>query len=305
MAINVLIEKIKKTNNPSVFGLDPNLSFIPKFILEKNYKEYGENLLGASKAILEFNKGLIDALCKLMPAVKPQSAYYEMFGAEGVLALSETISYAKQKGLYVILDVKRNDIGTTAEAYANAYIGKTKLSENNFVSSFYADSVTLNGYLGIDGIKPFINCCNEFNKSIFVLVKTSNPSSGDLQDKKIGNETVFENMAKLVDDWGKLSLTNSNYSNVGAVVGATYPNEAVILRQIMKNTYFLVPGYGAQGGKASDVANCFNNDGLGAIVNSSRGIMCAYKNGYDEKDFEKAAYDEAIRMRDEIVSFIK
>ncbi len=307
MSMDLLISKIKETGNPSVAGLDPKLEYVPEYITKKSFQNHGQTLQGAAEAIYTFNKGLIDALCDVVPAVKPQSAYYEMYGYAGIETLYKTVQYAKSKGMYVILDGKRNDIGATSEAYSTAYLGKTAISENTDASAFGADSLTVNGYLGSDGIVPFLKNCKDHQKSIFVLVKTSNPSSGELQDMKLENgQTVFEKMALLVDEWGKQSVGESGYTDVGAVVGATYPEEAKKLRKLIPNTYFLVPGYGAQGGKAKDVANSFNDDGLGAIVNSSRGIMCAYKKGdYKEEEYAVAARDEAIRMRDEIVSFIK
>lgn len=297
MSIDNLITQIKEKENPTVAGLDPKLEYIPEYIIAEAFKRHGKNLSGASEAIWQFNKHLIDELYDVVPAIKPQSAYYEMYGWEGVRVLERTIEYAKRRGLYVIADVKRNDIGTTAEAYAIAYLGKTMLYENVEVSSFDADSVTVNAYLGSDGIKPFLG----YDKSIFVLVKTSNPSSGELQDLSLENETVYEHMAGLVKEWGNDSIGKYGYSNVGAVVGATYPKQLSLLRKKMPNTYFLVPGYGAQGGSAKDVAKAFNKDGLGAIINASRSIMCAYKKGdYKQEDFAKAAKIEALRMRDEI-----
>ncbi|MGE4284001.1 MAG: orotidine-5'-phosphate decarboxylase [Clostridia bacterium] len=302
MSIDSLIEKIKEKNNPSVIGLDPRVEYVPSFIRQKCYEQFGKNLKGAAESILEFNKKLIDDLYDIIPAVKPQSAYYEMYGFEGVRVLQETIHYAKRKGLYVITDVKRNDIGSTAEAYSSAYLGTTKI-EDIETNVFQSDSITVNPYLGTDGINPFINDCNKHNKSIFVLVKTSNQSSGELQDISVNDQTIYEKVGALVNEWGKNSVSSTGYSNVGAVVGATYPQQAANLRKLMPNAYFLVPGYGAQGGTAKDVISCFNNDGLGAIVNSSRGIMCAYKNmKVDEKDFAPAARKAAISMRDEIMS---
>ncbi len=298
--MDLLIKKIIEKNNPSVAGLDPKMDFIPEFIKEKAFEQYGKTLKGAAEAILEFNKGLIDGFCDIVPAVKPQSAYYEMYGLEGLRAMDETIKYAKSKGLYVILDVKRNDIGTTAQAYSNAYLGETDICGEK-VRAFTPDSVTVNGYLGTDGIKPFTDNLQD-GKSIFVLVKTSNPSSGELQDIMADGDRIYEKMAGLVNKWGEDLIGEYGYSSVGCVVGATYPQQAEVLRKLMPQVFFLVPGYGAQGGGAKDVVPAFNKDGLGAIVNSSRGIMCAYKKGYDEKDFAAAAREECIRMRDEINS---
>ena len=300
MSIDILISKIREKNNPTVAGLDPLIDYVPEFIREKNFSIHGKTLKGIVESIYEFNVGLIDQLCDVVPAVKPQSAYYEMYGYMGVEVLDRTIKYAKQKGLYVIADVKRNDIGSTAQAYAAAYLGGVDMDNTHF-DTFMADSATVNGYLGTDGIEPFIQSCNNNQKSIFVLVKTSNKSSGELQDLKIGDKTVYEVMADMVKKWGESSMGKLGYSNIGAVVGATYSQQQKILRQAMPNTYFLVPGYGAQGAGAKDIVNAFNKDGLGAIVNSSRAIMCAYKKTGDDKNFAEAAKAEAIRMRDEIL----
>lgn len=300
--IDVLIEKIKEKNNPTVAGLDPKLDYVPEEMKEKAFKEYGETFEGAAKAILEFNKTLIDSLYDIVPAVKPQAAYYEMYGIEGIKCLKETVDYAKSKGMYVIMDAKRGDIGATSEAYAKAFLGKTQLGTRE-ESAFDADCLTVNPYLGTDGIKPFTDQCLENQKGIFVLVKTSNKSSGELQDMKTNGIYVYEHMADLVKSWGADLIGTYGYSSVGAVVGATYPEQAEALRERMPHTYFLVPGYGAQGGKAEDVAKSFNRDGLGAIVNASRSIMCAYqKNGGTLGD---AARVEAIRMRDDILSALR
>ena len=304
MSIDVLVSQIKNKNNPSVAGLDPKIDYVPMYIREKAYKEYGKNLRGAAEAVWEYNKGLIDALYDVVPAVKPQSAFYEMYGLCGEEILGRTISYAKEKGLYVILDVKRNDIGSTAEAYSAAYLGKVDIDGEEF-EPVGVDCVTVNPYLGTDGIAPFVNDCKKYNKSMFVLVKTSNPSSGELQDITAGEKTIYETVAGLVNKWGEDTIGTSGYGAVGAVVGATYPEQAKLLRKLMPKSYFLVPGYGAQGGNAKDVKNSFNDDGLGAIVNSSRGIMCAYKKGdWKEEQFAEAARTEAIRMREELCSIL-
>lgn len=304
MSIDVLIEKIKKTGNPSVAGLDPRLEFIPQYIRDSAYAKYGKTLEGAAEAVWEFNKGLIDALADVVPAVKPQSAFYEMYGLAGEAVLHKTIAYAKEKGMYVILDVKRNDIGTTAQAYSSAYIGKTDI-DGKLADACPVDCITVNPYLGTDGIKPFADDCKEYDKAIFALVKTSNPSSGELQDKLVDGKPLYEYVAELVNTWNDGTVGKYGYGAVGAVVGATYPEQAKTLRSIMKNSYFLVPGYGAQGGGAKDVKNSFNADGLGAIVNSSRGIMCAYKKGeWKDEQFAEAARAEAVRMRDEICSVL-
>lgn len=300
--IDILIDKIKEKNNPTVAGLDPKLDYVPDDIKQEAFKKYGETFEGAANALFEFNKTLIDHLCDIVPAVKPQAAYYEMYGAEGIKCLKNTIDYAKSNGMYVILDAKRGDIGATSEAYAAAYLGRTKIG-NAEDAAFDADCMTVNPYLGTDGIVPFVKQCDENQKGIFVLVKTSNKSSGELQDLKSGGKHIYEHMAELVKEWGGSVVGTYGYSSVGAVVGATYPEQAEQLRRLMPRTYFLVPGYGAQGGGAKDVRPCFNEDGLGAIVNASRSIMCAYmKNGGTVGD---AARTEALRMRDDILSVLK
>ena len=305
MAFDRLIEKIVEMQNPTVAGLDPKLEYVPQCIKDECFAKYGKNLDGAAAALLEFNKALIDALCDVVPAVKPQAAYYEMYGWQGVKALSETIEYAKSKGMFVITDGKRNDIGTTMQAYAAAHLGDTEI-EGEKVEPFGADALTVNGYLGTDGIKPLVDICNSGDKGIFVLVKTSNPSSGELQDMKLENgESVYEHMGKMCENWGEELTGKYGYSGVGAVVGATYPAQLAEMREKLPHTFFLVPGYGAQGGGAEDVKNAFDKNGLGAIINSSRAIMCAWKKqGLEESDFAKAAYNEAVRMRDEIISCI-
>lgn len=299
-AMDKLINKIKETNNPTVMGLDPRYDMIPESIRTK----YSEDIEGACKAILEFNKELIDSVYDIVPAVKPQIAFYEMFGIEGIKVFNETCKYAKQKGMIVIADIKRGDIGSTAAGYSNAYLGKTPIGEEK-VSIYDVDFVTVNPYLGIDGVKPFIDDCKEYGKGIFILVKTSNKSSGELQDLKLENgTTIYEKVAELVNSWGEDLVGEYGYSSVGAVVGATYPIQIKELREIMPKTYFLIPGYGAQGGKAEDIALGFK-DGIGGIVNASRSLMAAYKSDrwkdkYSEKEFGKATRAEAIRMRDEL-----
>ena len=306
MAFDRLIENIVKMQNPTVAGLDPKLDFIPASIKEKCFEKYGKTLDGAAAALFEFNKALIDALYDIVPAVKPQAAYYEMYGWQGVKALADTIAYAKSKGMFVITDGKRNDIGTTMEAYATAHLGTTEVAGES-IDAFGADSLTVNGYLGTDGIKPLANVCNEKDKGIFVLVKTSNPSSGELQDMKLEEGlTVYDQMGKMCESWGAELMGNHGYSAVGAVVGATYPEQLKEMREKLPHTFFLVPGYGAQGGGAEDVKYAFDANGLGAIINSSRGIMCAWKkqDGMTEDDFATAARNEAIRMRDELMGTI-
>ncbi len=299
-----LIEAIiSKDYNPTVAGLDPKLDYVPEYILKKHLNE--ENPFeGAANALYEFNCGLIDAMCDIVPAVKPQSAYYEMYGIEGLKCLQKTMDYAKAKGMYVILDVKRGDIGATAEAYSHAYIGKTEIGGKEY-RAFTPDSLTVNPYLGTDGLKPFVKDAEENDKSLFILVKTSNPSSGELQDLEINGEKIYEKTAALVRTLGESSIGKCGYNRVGAVVGATYPAQIKELREKMPATFFLVPGYGAQGGKAEDVALAFDKNRLGAIVNSSRGIMCAYKKGdWKPEQFGEAARAEAIRMRDDILKYL-
>lgn len=305
MGFDRLCAAILEKNNPTVAGLDPKLDFIPTFIKEASFLKYGNTLEGAADALLTFNKGLIDALYDIVPAVKPQCAYYEMYGWQGVKALYETVQYAKEKGLFVITDGKRNDIGTTMEAYAAAHLGTVTVNGAD-ITPFDGDALTVNGYLGTDGIAPLLQICKDKDKGIFVLVKTSNKSSGELQDKLIGDATVYRTMGDMCENWGADSHGKYGYSAVGAVVGATYPEQLAELRKALPHTFFLVPGYGAQGGGAKDVAPAFDANGLGAIINSSRGIMCAYKKGgYSEEQYAEAARAEALRMRDELLSVRK
>ncbi len=304
MSLDRLIEKIAETQNPTVAGLDPKLDYIPGHIKAESFAKYGETLDGAADALLTFNKGLIDALCDIVPAVKPQCAYYEMYGYQGVKALYETIQYAREKGMFVITDGKRNDIGTTMQAYAAGHLGEAEINSKLF-APFDGDALTVNGYLGTDGIAPLTEICKQRDRGIFVLCKTSNPSSGELQDRLIDGEPVYLHMGRMCESWGKDLSGKYGYSGVGAVVGATYPEQLTELREKLPHTFFLVPGYGAQGGGAKDVAGAFDSNGLGAIVNSSRGIMCAYKKGgYTPEDYAKAAREEAIRMKDDITAYI-
>lgn len=273
--INKLIEKIKKTNAPIVVGLDPMLNYVPDHIQKRAYAEFGETLEGAAEAIWQFNKAIVDATYDLIPAVKPQVAMYEQFGLEGMKAFKKTVDYCHEKGLVVIGDVKRGDIGSTSEAYAVGHLGKVQVGSKRFYG-FDEDFATVNPYLGSDGIKPFIKVCKEENKGLFILVKTSNPSSGEFQDRLIDGRPLYEWVGEQVDAWGKEHMGDS-YSYIGAVVGATYPEQGKILRKVMPKTFILVPGYGAQGGRGKDLVHFFNEDGLGAIINSSRGIIAAYK----------------------------
>ncbi|MBP3800914.1 MAG: orotidine-5'-phosphate decarboxylase [Clostridia bacterium] len=302
-AIDRLIEKIKETKNPTVMGLDPRYEMLPNCLTEK----YPKTLEGVSQAIIEYNKALIDATYDIIPAIKPQVAFYEMFGIPGMKALEETCSYAKEKGMIIIADAKRGDIGSTAAGYSNAYLGKTKIGDIE-KSIFDIDFLTVNPYMGTDCVKPFVEDCKKYGKGLFVLVKTSNPSSGELQDLKLeSGEEVYTRVANLVEKWGEDLRGEYGYSSIAAVVGATYPEQLKSIRETAPHTYFLIPGYGAQGGKAEDIALGFDKEGLGGIVNASRSLMCAYKSDkwkeqFDEKDYAKATRAEAIRMRDEITS---
>ncbi len=273
--INKLCEKIKKTNAPVVVGLDPMLSYVPEPVKKQAFDAYGETLEGAAEAIWQYNKAIVDAVCDLIPAVKPQIAMYEQFGIEGLKAFQKTVDYCHEKDLVVIGDVKRGDIGSTSAAYAVGHLGKVQVGSRSY-ATFNEDFATVNPYLGTDGIKPFVDVCKEENKGLFILVKTSNPSSGEFQDQLMEGRPLYEHVAEKVAAWGADHMGDS-YSYIGAVVGATYPEVGKILRNVMPKSFILVPGYGAQGGKAEDLVPYFNEDGLGAIVNSSRGIIAAYK----------------------------
>ena len=303
MSFDRLIEKIIEMKNPTGVGLDPRLEYIPEFIKKPYFEADGQTLKSASKAIFKFNQMIIDEICDVVPAIKPQAAYYEMYGYQGMKTLVKTIQYAQIKGMFVMTDGKRNDIGATMEAYTSAHLGEVKVGENTF-EPFGADALTVNGYLGTDGIEPLLKVCKEKDKGIFVLVKTSNKSSGELQDRLIDGVPVYAIMGDMCENWGKDQIGRYGYSSVGAVVGATYPQQLTELRQRLPHTMFLVPGYGAQGGGAEGLKGAFDERGLGAIVNSSRAVMCAYKKeGCDERDFAKAARREVIRMRDDITSY--
>ena len=279
--INQLVANIKKTGAPIVVGLDPMLNYIPEQVQQKAFAEYGETLEGAAEAIWQFNKEIVDKTYDLIPAVKPQIAMYEQFGLPGLAAFKKTVDYCKEKGLVVIGDIKRGDIGSTSAAYAVGHIGKVKVGSKTY-APFDEDFVTVNPYLGSDGVNPFLDVCKEEKKGIFVLVKTSNPSSGEFQDQKIDGRPLYELVGEKVAAWGS-EVMGDEYSYVGAVVGATYPEMGKVLRKVMPKAYILVPGYGAQGGKGKDLVHFFNEDGLGAIVNSSRGIIAAYKQEQYEK----------------------
>lgn len=291
--INQLVRKIEKMEAPIVVGLDPMLDYVPEHLLKKAFSEKGENIEGIAEAVWQYNKGIIDAVYDIVPAVKPQIAMYEQFGIEGLKVFRKTVDYSKEKGLVVIGDVKRGDIGSTSAAYATGHLGKVTVGGRDY-RGFDEDFITVNPYLGSDGVLPFINVCKEEKKGLFILVKTSNPSSGEFQDQLISGKPLYELVGRKVAEWGEL-LMGDSYSYIGAVVGATYPEMGKVLRELMPKTYILVPGYGAQGGKAEDLVHFFNKDGLGAIVNSSRGIIAAYKQKAYEK-FGPEAYADASRQ---------
>lgn len=299
-----LIERIAQLQNPSVVGLDSLLDYIPQHIKEEKFAQYGDTFDAAAQAILAYNKEIIDAICDIVPAVKPQAAYYEMYSWQGMWALCETVKYAQEKGMIVIMDGKRNDIGSTMQAYAKAHLGVSEVNGKE-LSAFGSDMLTVNGYLGSDGVEPLLPICDEKDKGIFVLVKTSNPSSGELQDQKIGDKSIYETMGAMCEQWGEKTQNSYGYSRVGAVVGATYPQQLSEMRQKMPHTFFLVPGYGAQGGGANDVAGAFDKNGLGAIVNSSRAILTAWKKaGTDGKDFAQQARKAALTMKEDIMGVV-
>ena len=307
--INVLNEKIQKTGAPIVVGLDPMMKFVPEYIKEQAFKEHGETLEGAAKAIWQYNKGIVDAIYDLIPAVKPQVAMYEQFGIPGMMAFKKTVDYCREKGLVVIGDIKRGDIGSTSEAYAVGHLGKVQVGSKAFYG-FDEDFVTVNPYLGSDGVKPFMKICGQEKKGIFVLVKTSNPSSGEFQDRLIDGKPLYELVGEQVAAWGSECMPEQgNYSYVGAVVGATYPEQGKLLRKVMPHTLILVPGYGAQGGKGADLVHFFNEDGLGAIINSSRGIIAAYQQEqyahFGEKNYADASRAAVLAMREDIATALQ
>ncbi len=305
--INKLVKRIRETHAPVVVGLDPMLSYIPGKITAEAFREYGETLEGAAEAVFQFNKGIIDAVCDIVPAVKPQIAMYEQFGVPGVNAFKRTVDYSHEKGLIVIGDVKRGDIGSTSEAYAAGHLGKVRIGSSSF-AGFDEDFVTVNPYLGSDGVKPFIKICREEKKGLFILVKTSNPSSGEFQDQLIDGKPLYVRVGEKVAEWGQ-ELMGDSYSYIGAVVGATYPEMGKALRRVMPNTFILVPGYGAQGGTGKDLVHFFNDDGLGAIVNSSRGIIAAWKQekyaSFGEEGYAEAARSAAAAMIEDIRSALE
>lgn len=296
MVIDRLIERIEQMKNPTAVGLDTSFDYLPDEL-----RAGVSDLRGAAKAIVAFNKAIVDQIADIVPCVKVQIAYYEMYGLDGLQAFAETVRYAKEKGLIVITDAKRNDIGATAECYAKTFLGETAVGEAKFCA-FDSDFLTVNAYLGSDGIKPFLGWMEKRDKGIFVLVKTSNPSGAELQDQKLENgKTVYEYMGSLVEQWGRASVGTYGYSAVGAVVGATHPVQAEILRCEMPHTFFLIPGYGAQGGTADDLKVCFDKNGRGGIVNSSRGILCAYrKDDYAGLRFDEAARRACLAMKNDL-----
>ena len=304
MVIDKLIDKIKATGNPTVVGLDPNQAFIPSFIKEEAFAKHGKTLKGMSKAILTFNKMIIDEIYDLVPAIKPQIAMYERYGIPGLKAYVKTIEYAKKRGLIIIGDIKRGDIASTGQAYSDGHIGRADVDGIKY-EAFKEDFITLNPYLGSDSITPFLEDCKEYEKGLFILAKTSNPNSGEIQDLLVDGAPIYEKVGSLISKWGEELIGVNGFSEVGAVVGATHPEQAKRLRELMPHTFFLVPGYGAQGGKAEDLAVCFNKDGLGAIVNSSRGIIAAYtkepyKNSFSEEQFAKASRQAVIDMKNDL-----
>lgn len=309
--INILTEKIKELEAPIVVGLDPTMKFVPDHIKKKAFSEYGETLKGAAEAIWLFNKGIVDAVYDLVPAVKPQIAMYEQFGVEGMHAFQKTVSYCKEKGLVVIGDIKRGDIGSTSDAYAVGHLGQVQVGDN-MCRSFDEDFATVNPYLGSDGVKPFMEVCRKEKKGLFILVKTSNPSSGEFQDRLVLPEgctdasvarPLYEIVGEKVAEWAADHM-GETYSYIGAVVGATYPEMGKILRRIMPKSYILVPGYGAQGGKGKDLKHFFNEDGLGAIINSSRGIIAAYQQEayakYGAENYADASRAAVLDMKEDI-----
>ncbi len=301
--INKLVDKIVKTQAPIVVGLDPMMKFIPEHIKKAAFEEYGETLAGAGEAIWQYNKAIVDATYDLIPAVKPQIAMYEQFGIEGLIAFKKTVEYCKSKDLVIIGDVKRGDIGSTSEAYAVGHLGKVQVGSREYYG-FDEDFATVNPYLGSDGIKPFVKVCKEENKGLFILAKTSNPSSGEFQDRLVDGKPLYEVVAEKIAEWGADHVGSCGYSYIGAVVGATYPEMGKALRKVMPKNYILVPGYGAQGGKGKDLVHFFNEDGLGAIINSSRGIIAAYQQEayakFGAEHFAEASRQAVLDMQADI-----
>ncbi|ABR50292.1 orotidine 5'-phosphate decarboxylase [Alkaliphilus metalliredigens QYMF] len=300
--IDRLIKKIEETQAPIVVGLDPRLNLIPKHIKEEAYEIHGKTPKAAGEIFYRFNKEIIDTIYDLVPAIKPQVAMYEQYGPEGMEAYIKTIDYAKEKGLIVIGDIKRSDIASTAEAYSQGHIGRVEIEEESY-TVFNQDAITLNPYLGVDSIEPYIQNCKTYDKGLFILVKTSNPNSGEFQDLDVGGEKLYERVGRSVNQWGAQLIGKKGYSQVGAVVGATHPEQAADLRKLMPRSYFLVPGYGAQGATAEDLKGYFNQDGLGAIINSSRGIIAAYRNEKYQKQFTEKEF--ALSSREAVIDMKK
>ena len=298
--IDRLISQIEATQNPTVVGLDPTYAMIPSFIKEEMLGTYGKTPKAVAEMFIRFNKSILDEVATLIPSVKPQIAMYEQYGLEGLRAYMETVAYAKEKGLVVIGDIKRGDIASTAAAYAG-HIAGVKIEGEHF-DLWQEDAVTLNPYMGFDGIEPFIAACNEQDRGLFILVKTSNPSGVEIQDLMVNGLPVYDYSADLVSKWGELTMGTEGYSRIGAVVGATYKEQGIELRKRMPHTFFLVPGYGAQGGKAEDLKDYFDKNGSGIIVNSSRGIIAAYQKDKEvtEKEFAIAAKKAVLAMRDDL-----
>ena len=296
--IDALLSRIDALNNPTVVGLDPTLEMIPSYLREEKFAQYGKTPEAVAEMFLAFNRAILAAVQGIVPAVKPQIAFYERYGLAGLSAYEKTAALAKEMGFVVIGDIKRNDIGATASAYAEAYLGKTRVGDTE-IAPYGCDSVTVNGYLGTDGVEPFLKECRSREKSLFLLVKTSNPSSGELQNRDMEGKPLYARMAEMVAKWGEGLDTPCGYNQIGAVVGATYPEEQKIIRELLPKSYFLVPGYGAQGAKGTDIAGCFDANGNGAIVNASRSILCAWKKR-EGMAFDAAARDEALRMKQDL-----
>lgn len=299
--IDQLIAKIDKCENPTVVGLDPTMELIPAQIKKEMLETYGKTPKAVAQMFLRFNRELMAAMSDLIPAVKLQIAMYEQYGLDGIQAYLETIAFAKEKNLIVIGDIKRGDIASTATAYAAHLAGVT--IEGERFDLWQEDAVTLNPYLGFDSLEPFLAPCRDFDKGCFLLVKTSNPSGGEIQDLVADNMPVYEHVADLVSKWGEMAMGTQGYSKIGAVVGATYGEQGRELRKRMPHTFFLVPGYGTQGATGKDIQGYFDEKGRGCIVNSSRGIMGAYQKDpqYGAHNFADAAREAVIKMKTDIV----
>ncbi len=299
-----LTTAIQKKNCCVVVGLDPHFDLIPESIKQQFSKLQDDAFKYAANVILEFNKQVIDTLEHLVGIVKLQIAFYELYGWQGIWSYAETIHYAKQKGLIVIGDVKRGDVPNTAAAYANAHIGQVSINNTTQIA-FQSDAITVNPLLGVDSILPFIKNAETYDKGIFVLAKTSNPSSVEFQDLLCGTKKLHQIIAEKIHTWGSRSIGTYGYSAIDAVVGATYPEDILILRKTMPNAYLLIPGYGSQGATAEDIKNCFNSDGYGAIINASRSILYAYNNRswkdkYGAQTWKEAAQNAVMNMKEDL-----